>query len=93
MREVTWDQAFDSASHSFAKLVAQEVALIDAIDRYAAEDVLSLCDLPAFETSSMDGWAVSGDGPWKLIGEVLTGKVSSDVLQGGQALFGSLGWQ
>lgn len=86
MREVTWDQAFDSASHSFAKLVAQEVALIDAIDRYAAEDVLSLCDLPAFETSSMDGWAVSGDGPWKIIGEVLTGKVSSDVLHYGQCL-------
>jgi molybdopterin molybdotransferase len=86
MREVTWDQAFDSASHSFAKLVAQEVVLIDAIDRYAAEDVLSLCDLPAFETSSMDGWAVSGDGPWKIIGEVLTGKVSSDVLHYGQCL-------
>ena len=76
MREGTWDQAFDSASHSFSKLAEDHVALIDSIDRYTAEDVLSLCDLPAFETSSMDGWAVSGDGPWKLIGEVLTGKTS-----------------
>ena len=68
MREGTWEQAFDNASHSFTKLAAQEVALTDATDRYTAADVLSLCDLPAFETSSMDGWAVSGDGPWNLIG-------------------------
>lgn len=86
MREGTWDQAFDISSRSFSKLAADQVTLKDAIDRYTAEDVLSLCDLPAFETSSMDGWAVSGDGPWKLIGEVLTGKVSSDVLHYGQCL-------
>jgi molybdopterin molybdotransferase len=86
MREGTWEQALDIASHSFTKLATQEVALTDAIDRYTAADVLSLCDLPAFETSSMDGWAVSGDGPWKLIGEVLTGKASSDILHYGQCL-------
>jgi molybdopterin molybdotransferase len=86
MREGTWEQAFEIASHSFSKIEADKVALKDSIDRYAAEDVVSLCDLPAFETSSMDGWAVSGDGPWKLIGEVLTGKMSSDVLHYGQCL-------
>ena len=86
MREGTWEQAFDIASHSFTKLAADQVTLKDAIDRYTAEDVLSLCDLPAFETSSMDGWAVSGDGPWNLIGEVLTGKASSQVIHYGQCL-------
>ena len=86
MREGTWEQAFDIASHSFTKLAAQEVALTDAIDRYTAADVLSLCDLPAFETSSMDGWAVSGDGPWNLIGEVLTGNASTQVIHYGQCL-------
>jgi len=86
MREGTWDQACECATHSFAKLSSQVVALKDAIDKYTTEDVHSLCDLPAFETSSMDGWAVSGEGPWKLIGEVLTGKTSSEVLHYGQCL-------
>lgn len=34
----------------------------------------------------MDGWAVSGDGPWKLIGEVATGIASKQVLHYGQCL-------
>lgn len=86
MREGTWDQALSIASQSFPRLDSHTVSLADAIDRYLAEDTLSLCDLPAFETSSIDGWAVSGSGPWKLIGEVATGKTSAQVLHYGQCL-------
>lgn len=86
MREGTWDQALAIASQSFSRLDSQTVTLSDAIDRFLAKDVLSLCDLPAFETSSMDGWAVSGEGPWKHIGEVATGKASNQVLHYGQSL-------
>ena len=86
LREGSWDQACALASQSFMPLHSQTVSLADAIDRYLSQDVLSLCDLPAFETSAMDGWAVSGDGPWKLIGEVATGKTSAEVLHYGQCL-------
>jgi molybdopterin molybdotransferase len=86
VREGTWDQALEIASQSFSRLDSQTVTLSDAIDRFLAKDALSLCDLPAFETSSMDGWAVSGEGPWKLIGEVTTGKASTQVLHYGQSL-------
>ena len=86
LREGSWDQACALASQSFMPLHPQTVSLADAIDRYLSQDVLSLCDLPAFETSAMDGWAVSGDGPWKLIGEVATGKTSAEVLHYGQCL-------
>jgi molybdopterin molybdotransferase len=30
-------------------------------------------DMPAADTSAMDGWAVSGPGPWRVVGEVLAG--------------------
>ncbi|WDZ87953.1 molybdopterin molybdotransferase MoeA [Micromonospora cathayae] len=30
-------------------------------------------DLPAFPTSSVDGWAVRGPGPWRVVGRVLAG--------------------
>ncbi len=86
MREGSWDQALAVASQSFSSLKPQKVSLSDAIDRYLAEDVISLCQLPAFETSSMDGWAVSGDSPWKLIGEVATGKTSTQALHYGHCL-------
>jgi len=86
VREGTWDQALAIAAQSFSRLNSQTVSLSDAIDRFLAKDALSLCDLPAFETSSMDGWAVSGEGPWKLIGEVDTGKASTQVLHYGQSL-------
>src|SRR6476620_5185364 len=39
-----------------------------------AEPLPALTDLPPFDTSAMDGWAVSGPGPWLLAGELLAGQ-------------------
>jgi len=80
MREGTWDDAFGVASNSFAVLQSEKVALSDANARTLARDLKALCDLPAFATSSMDGWAVSAGGPWKVIGEVATGKTSNQII-------------
>ncbi|WP_078654186.1 molybdopterin molybdotransferase MoeA [Streptomyces catenulae] len=38
----------------------------DALGRTLAEPLTALTDLPPFDTSAMDGWAVSGPGPWDL---------------------------
>ncbi len=46
----------------------------------------ALTDLPAFDTSAMDGWAVSGPGPWRLTGEVLAGQRAGAPLDAGQAV-------
>jgi molybdopterin molybdotransferase len=80
MREGSWDDAFGVASNSFAVLQSEKVALSDANARTLARDLKALCDLPAFATSSMDGWAVCTSGPWKVIGEVATGKTSNQLL-------------
>jgi len=76
----TWDEAFDIASKSFAHLGSETVLLSSAFGRTLAVDAVSLCDLPAFETSAMDGWAVCGPSPWKVIGEVATGKASEQTI-------------
>ncbi|MFK0260745.1 molybdopterin molybdotransferase MoeA [Streptomyces angustmyceticus] len=38
----------------------------DALGRTLAAPLVALTDLPSFDTSAMDGWAVSGPGPWRL---------------------------
>jgi molybdopterin molybdotransferase len=49
------------------------VPLADA-DRLAlAEPLVARTNLPAFPTSSVDGWAVRGEGPWRITGRVLAG--------------------
>ncbi|MPZ26970.1 MAG: molybdopterin molybdenumtransferase MoeA [Micromonosporaceae bacterium] len=49
------------------------VALPDADGRVLAEPLAARTDLPAFPSSSVDGWAVRGDGPWRVTGRVLAG--------------------
>ncbi|MFI9029662.1 molybdopterin-binding protein [Streptomyces sp. NPDC053560] len=38
----------------------------EALGRVLAGALTALTDLPSFDTSAMDGWAVSGPGPWRL---------------------------
>ncbi|MEU4419202.1 molybdopterin molybdotransferase MoeA [Actinoplanes sp. NPDC024001] len=52
---------------------AEEIALAEADGRTLAEPLRTLTDLPAFPTSSIDGWAVRGAGPWRPVGRVLAG--------------------
>jgi hypothetical protein len=48
-----------------------EVPLADADRHTLAELLVARTDLPAFPTSSVDGWAVRGPGPWRVVGRVL----------------------
>ncbi|MFD0819759.1 molybdopterin molybdenumtransferase MoeA, partial [Micromonospora zhanjiangensis] len=47
--------------------------LAEADGTTLAEPLSPRTDLPAFPTSSVDGWAVRGDGPWRPVGRVLAG--------------------
>lgn len=40
--------------------------LAEAFGQVLAEPLPALTDLPSFDTSAMDGWAVAGPGPWRL---------------------------
>ena len=61
-----------------------EVVSLGAADgRTLAEPLLALTDLPAFPTSSIDGWAVRGPGPWRPVGRVLAGGVAPPLAGSG----------
>ena len=62
--------ATDLGSASVRRSVAR---LSDALGRVLVSDLHSLVDLPPFDTSAMDGWAVRGQGPWAVVGECRAG--------------------
>ncbi|WP_406477890.1 molybdopterin molybdotransferase MoeA [Streptomyces platensis] len=47
-------------------LVPETSALGGTLGRTLAAPLTALTDLPSFDTSAMDGWAVAGPGPWRL---------------------------
>ena len=72
---VDWDKARTLAYEAGRAATAPaEFVPLDAADgRTLAEPLLTRTDLPAFPTSSIDGWAVRGDPPWRPVGRVLAG--------------------
>jgi molybdopterin molybdotransferase len=86
MTESTWSQARAAAALVAARLPMESVS-VDALDgRVLAEDCVALCDLPNFDSSAMDGWAVSESGPWRIVGDVRAGFPLAAALQPGQAV-------
>ncbi|MFI7025844.1 molybdopterin molybdotransferase MoeA [Micromonospora sp. NPDC049900] len=66
-----------------AVLPAVERPLAD-VDGYTLADPLTTrTDLPAFPTSSVDGWAVRGAGPWRVVGRVLAGGTPAPLTEDG----------
>jgi molybdopterin molybdotransferase len=85
---VDWDKARTlayEAGRSAAGPV-EVVPLAAAEGRTLAEPLVALTDLPAFPTSSVDGWAVRGPGPWRPVGRVLAGGVAAPLDADGTGL-------
>jgi molybdopterin molybdotransferase len=55
---ISYQDALSKIEAAAPVLPAKELALLDALDRILAEDVVSTVDSPAFNNSSMDGFAV-----------------------------------
>ncbi|MFF3973416.1 molybdopterin molybdotransferase MoeA [Streptomyces rubiginosohelvolus] len=70
-----WEKA-RAAARAVPSLPPVARDLADALGHALAEPLTALTDLPPFDTSAMDGWAVAGPGPWRLEG--------GGVLAGGQ---------
>ncbi|WP_282696409.1 molybdopterin molybdotransferase MoeA [Streptomyces sp. CC208A] len=63
------------------------VPLGQALGRTLAEPLRALTDLPSFDSSAMDGWAVAGPGPWTVREEaVLAGHAGAGPLAPGEAV-------
>ncbi|MFC5996468.1 molybdopterin molybdotransferase MoeA [Pseudonocardia hispaniensis] len=82
---LSWDDARTRAHAAARPLPAVSVELVAASGATLAEPLAALVDLPSFDRSAMDGYAVCGEGPWTVVGEVLAGSSSAPRLTRGQA--------
>ncbi|GAA3349759.1 molybdopterin-binding protein [Amorphoplanes nipponensis] len=82
---VDWDKARTLAYEAgrAATGPAETVPLAGADGRTLAEPLVTLTDLPAFPTSSIDGWAVRGPAPWRPAGRVLAGGTAAPLTADG----------
>jgi len=84
--EGSWDAARTVAAYSFKTLPEEIIDVSHGVARTLAGDAHALCDLPTYATSAMDGYAVAGVGPWRIIGEVKTGLPMKGALADGSAV-------
>ncbi|WP_330461472.1 molybdopterin molybdotransferase MoeA [Streptomyces sp. NBC_00820] len=78
---MAWEQARSAARAAAGQaLPAVPRTLADALGHALAEPLTALTDLPSFATSAMDGWAVSGPGPWRLGGAGILAGASPEPL-------------
>ena len=70
------------------KGVISEIAIKDALNHILAEDILSPINMPPFDQSAMDGYAVHmhNSQDYELIGETKAGDASEYDLKPGQAI-------
>ena len=86
IQEAHWEQARSQAYESWKKLPSEKVLISSCVDRTLATDALALVELPTYPTSAMDGYAVCGKGPWKIVGEVKAGAPMNGSLKEGTAV-------
>lgn len=63
----------------------ETIAVDEAAGRYLAADLIARRTRPAADLSAMDGFAVAGAGPWRVIGESRAGVPFAGSLAGGEA--------
>jgi molybdopterin molybdotransferase len=85
---MAWEQARQTARDCVGQpLPVVTRALADALGHALAVPLTALTDLPPFNTSAMDGWAVAGPGPWLVGGAtVLAGDRSERLSDHGTAV-------
>ncbi|MFJ2609543.1 molybdopterin molybdotransferase MoeA [Streptomyces sp. NPDC087425] len=89
-RATPWPRARSIAARAArggARRSPVSVPLADALGLTLAAPLDALTDLPSFDTSAMDGWAVAGPGPWDVRDEgVLAGHAEQPPLTDGEAV-------
>ena len=93
---ISVDEALEYVLKQFEPLEPEEVEILDALDRVLAEDVYSDVDIPPFDNSAMDGYAVRaadtvGASPetpvmLRVIGDLAAGYTTDLVVEPGMAV-------
>ena len=80
--ETTWPRARTIAYQTGHVSDPVTVGLVGAGGAVLATALTALTDLPAFDTVTMDGWAVAGPGPWRLVQQILAGEQGRPLVPG-----------
>lgn len=93
---ISVDEALEYVLKHFEPLEPEEVEILDTLDRVLAEDVYSDMDIPPFDNSAMDGYAVRaadtvGAGPeasitLRVIADLAAGYTTDLVVEAGTAI-------
>ncbi|MFM9135058.1 MAG: molybdopterin molybdotransferase MoeA [bacterium] len=83
-----WEQARRVAAASSAALEVAEARLDEAVGSVLARPIVALTDLTPFASAARDGYAIRGDGPWRVSEEQprLAGQAPSAALEMGHAV-------
>lgn len=79
-----WPDARTRAGTAALPLTACLLPLQEAGGCPLATDLIALTDLPVTDTSAMDGWAVAGSPPWRVVADLPAGRVLEHRLEDGQ---------
>ncbi|GIH28229.1 molybdopterin molybdenumtransferase MoeA [Acrocarpospora phusangensis] len=71
--DVPWDRARRVAYRAAAPLPAADLPFSGAYGARLAEPLRALIPLPRDDVAAMDGYAVAGRPPWRVVGRVLAG--------------------
>ena len=87
---INYSEALEIIKKEIPKLsiTTEEVDIFESLNRILAEDVIADVDLPPFDNSAMDGYAIkfSERTQWNIIGEISAGNFSSFTLTENDAL-------
>ncbi|GAA2606383.1 hypothetical protein GCM10010399_41670 [Dactylosporangium fulvum] len=75
-RTMPWHTAYATARDTLRPLPAEETAVGAAVGRVVATSAYAVTPIPAFDTATMDGYAVAGEGPWTVTGRILAGQTT-----------------
>ncbi|QWC58090.1 molybdopterin molybdenumtransferase MoeA [Erythrobacter sp. 3-20A1M] len=67
-------------------LGTETLGVDDALGRYLAKPLAARRTQPSADLSAMDGYAVAGNGPWRIVGESRCGAPFDGSLTGNQAI-------
>lgn len=82
----TWEQARQRAYDAAGPLPPQSRPLAACAGTVLAAPLVARSPLPPYDVSAMDGFAVAGPGPWRLLGELLAGATWDAPLAAGTAV-------
>lgn len=84
--EASFELALERARAVATKMPVETLFLASCAGRVVAHDVIAQSDMPPFHASKVDGWAVSGQGPWQIIGDITAGQRFDGELQSGECV-------